>query len=155
MKPIRLFSERRPAWYDQLTACNTLFVAGHSYNVGRLRDGLKWWEGKHVNTPARFIVYCSCKSETNGVQKKTGAVWPSNKTVVPGCAHTVSLKIGKRKPGCEGFAVDWLLAETVVLNPPVMLPNGIGRYGRMPNGKNTHLHHAFNTIKMQLSNMHV
>jgi hypothetical protein len=44
----------------------------------------------------------------------------------------VSRKIGNSQPGCEGYEVDWLLAETVLLDPPVVLPNGVGRYGRMP-----------------------
>jgi hypothetical protein len=149
-----LFSLQRPPWYDQLTAENTLFVAGHSYNVGRLRDGQKWWEGKHVNTPALFIVYCSCTNEKNGTQK-TGVYWPSNPSVLPGRAYTVSRKVGKSEPGCEGYEVDWLLAETVLLDPPVVLPKGVGRYGRKPNETNKHLHSAFDTIKRQLFNMHV
>jgi hypothetical protein len=147
-----MFSPLRPIWSKFLTAKNTLFVAGHSYNVGRLLDGKKWWEGKKFNTPALFIIYCSCTSEKSGVQSG-GSIWLSNPSVLLRHAHTVSRKVGVSSPGCEGYAYDWLLADTVLLKPPVFLRNGVGEYGRYPNAKNTHLHSAFEDIKIQLHNM--
>ena len=97
------------------------------------------------------MVYCACKVERDGEQK-SGVVWPSDRSILRGHAHSVSRIVGMSRPGCEGYEVDWLLVETVRLRP-IFLPHGIGRNGRFPNSKNPHLHAAFAEVKRQLSAM--
>lgn len=151
--PKVLFSAERPRWWNKLTAANTLFVVGHSHNVSRLLSGLKWWEGKGCQTKATFMVYCSKSTQEHREKHAEGQLWSSDDTIPLGHAFTVSRISGFEKGGCEGFNVDWLLCETVKLDPIKLGPSGVGQGGRFPNAKNRHLHIPFKHVKKQLAVM--
>ena len=145
-----LFADRRPDWWNSLTATNTRFVAVHTYNASRLLKGEKWWEGRGYPAKAEYLVYCSVKKEADGVRGPDDHIWSTDRTIRHGCAYAVSRICGSSAGGCEGYEWDWLLLETVKLDP-IVLPSGVGEGARPPNNKNTHLHTPFKYVQEQLA----
>ena len=69
-----------------LTEDNTVFVAGHSYNVGLMKYEDKDWEGKSSRTTAKYLAYCSCKKDNS----KLG--WVTDPRISPSCLREMFSK---------------------------------------------------------------
>jgi hypothetical protein len=139
-----------------MTVDNTIFKAGHRYNLGRQLLHCKWWEGSSILWPieAEYFVFCSCKNDNSEQRVWTQAAQELPINVFNGIAYTVS-RIGPRiDGGYEGFAYDYILLDTIDLSEAgITTPfGGIGQSVHFPQ---TRLLPLFKAVKSWLLNMRV
>ena len=129
---------------------NCAFKSNHSYNVGRLVSGSKWWEGSRGRPlRAKFMACASVKVD------KQGGTWASDTSIQPSYLYTLSYIESFSKPGREyapakrggrkhKWFCDWIYKYTYAFDPPIYLPNGVGQGLHYPsNPHSRHLRRAF------------
>jgi hypothetical protein len=126
------------------------FIAGHSYNVWRMKTQGKLFEARDIKTTAKYLAYCSNMKDQTGL-------WPSRKDIVSGSVHIVSQIIGFQSPGREDrpaalekngkWLWEWLLRSPIIVGTPITLPSGVGRGIRFPRDPNDHLKGPFQELK--------
>lgn len=155
-KPFKVMTYTRPEWFADITVHNTIFKAGHRYNVARKLLHLKWWEGTDIKWPedAEFVVYCSNKADSARHRLWNRMVEALHFDVFCGRVYTIS-RIGDRiDNGFEGYKYDYVLLDSVsLLDAGIETPfGGVGRSVHLP-ANNPHLLHTFKEVKSFLSNM--
>jgi hypothetical protein len=141
---------KMPAIFEELTAQNCAFKSNHSYNVGRIVRGRKWWEGARGRPlRAMFMACCSVKQDIQSL------IWPTDTYIKPSHLYTLSYIGSFAKPGREyapkkigksrrKWFCDWILQHTYTFNPPIFLPCGVGRGVHYPSDSHSkHISHAY------------
>lgn len=130
--------------FSEMNCTNTIFVSGHAHNVQRMKRirHRKTWEGKGSKTTAEFLAYCSNRQHSKQ--------WPKTKSIKPGHIHCVAQIIAFTQPGREGYLWDWQLQHIHNIDPPILLPGGVGQGGRFANTRNKHLITPFKQLMKQL-----
>jgi hypothetical protein len=137
--------------FSTLRSTNCGFKSIHSYNIGRVCDEEKDWEGHRGIPPvkAQFIGLASLAEDKR--MKQQTVQWISDPRIKPKHLYSISLIKSHSKPGREGYKCDWNFKYTCVFNPPIHLPKGVGRGVHYPfDSHSAHLRHPFQLAQRRI-----